>query len=381
MPMVQKIFPTRRLSVLVLLSLSTSSFFVSSFLHLSPAHQRNYLIHHNQIRQRSSLQSTENANLIENEIEERSSTVTDVSTVITHFLSCFLVATLFITWEGIDCTYLKPLSSTIRNFPQISKSSSLASDSPQNIVELMAQSTRGMGRGKVDRSDGWYQDTYLTSRESISSDINSARSIPSYNEIMLEHRTARVPSWKLGQIAKEDVENAVDTILSSIETLNELKLKANEYEWDEMKSVLISPVLTSDLQYSCSLLQQAKEFLSDDARQEVGFDWGSCAWRRCGAQADAQESLAELYNSIGLFEPFECLFTIDIVERSLRDIITVVPNDLKPDTTSIIERIGEYVPYEPRNGGVDGEDETIDQDYLDALAKFQVYDEDDDGEE
>ena len=88
-----------------------------------------------------------------------------------------------------------------------------------------------------------------------------------------------------------------------------------------------------------------------------------------------------MYNSIGLFEPFECLFTIDIVERSLRDIITVVPNDLKPDSTSIIERIGEYVPYEPRNGGVDGEDETIDQDYLDALAQFQVYDEEDDGEE
>ena len=49
----------------------------------------------------------------------------------------------------------------------------------------------------------------------------------------------------------------------------------------------------------------------------------SCAWRHCAAFADAQEALDELDSLIGVFEPFECLFCLDIVERSFRDILAV----------------------------------------------------------
>jgi hypothetical protein len=136
---------------------------------------------------------------------------------------------------------------------------------------------------------------------------------------MLEHRETRVSFWKK-DIVLEDVLDATNGILDALASLQDMKLLAEEYEWDDMRIMLRGPTLTINLQQSCSILQQAKDFLSMDARQEIGFDWGSCAWRKCGAQADAQESLAELYNAIGLFEPFECLFTIDIVERSLRDI-------------------------------------------------------------
>jgi hypothetical protein len=190
---------------------------------------------------------------------------------------------------------------------------------------------------------------------------------------MLEHRAVRVPAWKKEVSTKDDVIHSVDTVIRALETINELKSIAPEYEWETMKEILQGPLLTLDLQYSCSVLQQARDFLSSDVRQEIGFDWGSCAWRRCGAQADAQESLAELYNSIGLFEPFECLFTIDIVERSLRDILTVIPEDYKPNSNEIIERIGSYTAYEPRNAEGENEDgvENIDKDFLDALVKLR----------
>lgn len=49
----------------------------------------------------------------------------------------------------------------------------------------------------------------------------------------------------------------------------------------------------------------------------------SCAWRHCGALADAQEALDELDSLVGVFEPFECLFCLDVVERSFRDILAV----------------------------------------------------------
>ncbi len=100
----------------------------------------------------------------------------------------------------------------------------------------------------------------------------------------------------------------------------------------------------------------------------------SCAWRHCGAQADAQEALAELYNSIGLFEPFECLFTIDIVERSLRDILNVVPIKYHSDVD--VQNLVPYVPYQSQqeifeleHGGSDDDGlDSSDYDYLKALS-------------
>jgi len=351
------------------------SFFVSlfhqssSFLQI-PNVRRNVIIrsqHPNVVK--STILRIKSTGIIEDIEVNNSRTKDDVSKVILHLASCVLVASVLTLWEGIDCTYLKPLSSTIRNYPETTEMSSNDNRQVPGIIQLMTQSTRGMGRGAADRSDGWYQDTYLTSRDSIGQDITSTRTIPSYNEIMLEHRVSRVPNWKKEVVTKEDVIDSVDNVIRALETINVLKNISQEYEWETMAQILREPVLTSELQYSCGVLQQARDFLSIDVRQEIGFDWGSCAWRQCGAKADAQESLAELYNSIGLFEPFECLFTLDIVDRSLRDILTVVPGDYKPSSDVIIKRIGDYVPYEPRYGGGEDEDgiDAMDKDFLNAL--------------
>lgn len=88
----------------------------------------------------------------------------------------------------------------------------------------------------------------------------------------------------------------------------------------------------------------------------------SCAWRHCGAQADAQEALAELYNLVGVLEPFECLFCLDIIERSLHDILAVS----NVDAATIIPV---YTPYEAR-GQEDGES-ALDIDFLKALKSLR----------
>ena len=74
--------------------------------------------------------------------------------------------------------------------------------------------------------------------------------------------------------------------------------------------------------------------------------------------ADAQESLAELYNLIGVLEPFECLFCLDIVERSIRDILAVAPRDVE-------QNIPPYVPYVAR--GIEGGESAMDIDFVKAL--------------
>lgn len=185
--------------------------------------------------------------------------------------------------------------------------------------------------------------------------------MPSYNEIMLEHRSERIPRWngdasaKLHQssLSRKEIEDAVLQLYKSIDELDILKTLADDYQWDTMKE-LLSPERVDGVQasidYSLDVLRASPQlYQEDDASrvkledlsQVVGFDWGSCAWRYCGAKADAQEALAELYSSTGMLEPFECRFVIDIVERSLRDILSVVPDEYRPSGANLML----YVPY------------------------------------
>ncbi len=360
------------LSLALLLSILSKSWsFSSTTSHKTSIPTRDLTIY--KLRP-SSLYSQSESNGFSKGIKSRSF-VDDVSEISIYLASCVIFAITLTVYEGYDCSFLKPLPATIRNFPQLDSAGAplvylKENDQDLNILNLMMSSTRGMGRGKIDRAEEWYIDTYLTSRDALRLEVQVGKNIPSYNEIMLQHRTSRVPTWKQEIIAEKDIFAAVESIIHALETINRLKAHSSEYEWDQMLVILREPALTTDLQDGCSILQRARDFLSTEVRQEIGFDWGSCAWRHCGAQADAQESLAELYNSIGMFEPFECLFTLDIVERSLRDIVTAIPKDYKPTAQVLTERIGDYIPYESVGVDEDGTD-SIDIDYLDALADLK----------
>jgi len=255
-----------------------------------------------------------------------------------HVIGCVGLAIVFCLWENYDCSHLKPLSSTLR---------------PMAI--------KGLGYGQLDRLEDW-RGQQVTS--GIKGDDITISKIPSYNEIMERHRVERVPRWIAGttlnnqDVASTTVSNSIgipqikgatQDIYNALEAVDTLKGMADEYEWDDMRKLIRSPVLSSKIDEACSILRGAVGFISYDGRQEIGFDWGSCAWRHCGAEADAQEALAEFYNLLGVLEPFECRFVMDIVERSLRDILIVIPRQYHQERT-----IHPYIPYEPV-GQADGE--------------------------
>ena len=129
------------------------------------------------------------------------------------------------------------------------------------------------------------------------------------------------------------------TCSDALQYLDTCKQQANDYDWDLLTESIRNPILHSEMEDACNLLKRANEFLSVEARDEVGFDWGSCAWRHCGAFADAQEALDELDSLIGVFEPFECLFCLDVVERSFRDILAVTQQYQDPSVP-----VREYEP-------------------------------------
>ena len=259
--------------------------------------------------------------------------VKDISAIFLHAAFCFASATILCVYEGCDCAYLKPETATIRNFPTTIPTTS-------NVIDVMRMGTKGMGRGEIDRLDGWYQNTYFGYNENdISDDFartsswttplykmrqklnsefftstandrrakvsqNFIREIPSYNEIMEEHRLYRVPTWRRDnslsiksngvipsagiilpsspqsssvssqERRRLELGTAVRSVYRALDLVNQLKVEANNYNWDYMRELLETPILRKDLSEGCSLLRGAVDILDGDARREIGFDWG-----------------------------------------------------------------------------------------------------------
>ena len=155
--------------------------------------------------------------------------------------------------------------------------------------------------------------------------------------------------------------------------INELKSLslADECKWDDMNTMLLSSTFQNDLDKSCAIIKNKLLSLKNtEAYTEIGFNWGSCAYRHCGALADAQEAIAELSNSLGLYEPFECLFTIDVIERSVRDIYAVIPNSYKNSNTNVPD----YILYQSSSAAYDNDEseyDAIDMDLINALKNVR----------
>jgi hypothetical protein len=271
----------------------------------------------------------------QNHLENTSKHISGWAAVALHLSGCLISAAAVCYYEDYDCRNLKP-NRYLR---------------PQGAV-------RGMGEGHSDRVQNWRQGDVLIA----DSDDTSLANIPSYNEIMQWHRRERVPSWDKS-VNDQDVRVAVSRIFRALAAVNQLKLMADDYRWDAIQAEIRSPVLSDDLEMSCSILRRASFALSEDARREIGFDWGSCAWRHCGAEADAQEALAELYNLSGVLEPFECRFVLDIVERSLRDVLSVIP------VKYYDQALDKYQSYQFRDA--DDENSNQDEELLKAISKFR----------
>jgi hypothetical protein len=226
----------------------------------------------------------------------------------------FLVALLVISWEDVS------MSHPMRTY--------MASSQPQQIG---ASTVRGLAFSQRDR-------------QLLEEDMEpqALKEIPSFSEVSLKHRMERVPTWdETRPMTRQDVELAVQTIQKALVYLGECKTLATNYEWDDLTTHIRGPLLHSEMEQASALLKRANGFLSTQARDEIGFDWGSCAWRHCGALADAQESIDELDSLIGVLEPYECLFVLDIVERSFRDMLAVTTSYQDPSIS-----IPEYQPIQ-----------------------------------
>ena len=307
---------------------------------------------------------------------------------------CLVGAFIISTYEDYDVTHTRPNPSTLR--PPTDNTVSTT-----NRLNFIGAATKGMGWGKSNRSaqsfDSWYGSSATTLQQ-----------VRSYNEIMLEHRKERIPRWTRQQqnaahsevnlehttlrqstsyanskevilYSKEELKDAVLLLYKALQELDDLKKMADDYMWEEIK-VMLQPITASERGGSNNALRQSLESMDvlksinsernnnnvDQLPELIGFDWGSCAWRHCGAKADAQEALAELYSSVGMLEPFECRFIIDIIERSIRDVLLVIPDDLLPEV-----KLKPYENYLSQAEQAGDDSMGLDYEYVQALNSLR----------
>ena len=240
-----------------------------------------------------------------------------------------VIAVLFVGWEDLSMAH--PLRSNL-----LPLTASAPASNTRTLPSFGQSTVRGLGFGMPERQKSIELEKEITQEE-------SSLSVRSYNEVLLEHRAERIPSWISEQdISLTMVKEATRTIQLSLLQLQQCQNLAANYEWDKLSQELQDPLLHSRLEKACSVLKRAPDnLLSIDARDDIGFDWGSCAWRHCGALADAQEALDELDHLVGVLEPFEALFCLDIVERSFRDMLAVTEQYQDPSI-----KLSVYKPLE-----------------------------------
>jgi hypothetical protein len=335
----------------------------------------------------------------------------DIIPLSLYAIVCFIIAIGISTYEDYDVTHTRPNPSTIRMMPTSTMVTTTSSDKKEGIYStfnFIGAATKGMGYGITNR------DNISTFEEWYGSSATTMQWKPSYNEIMLHHRSERVPRWKdmtkmnTYPASMEQLEDAVKTLYTSLDELDELKVMADNYMWDEIRSYL-EPItdkvatsttldtdndesprsLTTALEYSMDVLRTIpiQHFSStttnvNELPDIIGFDWGSCALRHCGAKADGQEAVAELYSEVGMLEPFEVRFIIDVVERSIRDVLAIIPDDIKPhQKDGSIVQYKAYVPYIAQGGSSAGYDVSpllpeyrpnSDYEYTQTLSELRV---------
>lgn len=269
-------------------------------------------------------------------------------------LQAFLVALLLLTWEDYTCTHTLPS----RNRVDLPISSSWG-----------ASTVHGLGFGKAERMQLYKRQISISTTDTDDDLLH----VPSYNEVNLEHRQERVTRWRSSDTLVSDTAVPIHTLCQILMTLQELQGLAENYQWVDMRTTLHTAPL-SQLETAASSLRKW------DPDAVIGFDWGSCAWRHCGALADAQEAVDELDSLLGVLQPYEAIFCLDVIERSVRDMLTTVPwQQADAVDVQFWKKLPAYMPlvstnvqYDDNDPDSTGDNYIVDEAYVKALFELRV---------
>jgi hypothetical protein len=303
-----------------------------------------------------------------------------------YVLASMCLASAVVGWESVIGEHSLPSRQTrsrivaLRDDDPFQFSGQLGSKIIRNLVVRGERTVRGMGFGLDERRLLYSQDfdpgsavvertdDFAVTERERNNQLLLLPDRPSYNEVMEQHRKDTVYLWKQlyrdrMTVSAQERRGAIHDVLLALESLDELKRLATDYRWDDLRDTVRSSMWQSDLNHAAALIGQIKhentiaqstvqgkddEFTARfPLSPTVGFDWGSCAWRHaCGAWADWQESIDQIDALLGVLEPQEVLFCLDIVERSVREVLAAIPPTLwDPRDWTAFEAFPKYEPY------------------------------------
>lgn len=130
--------------------------------------------------------------------------------------------------------------------------------------------------------------------------------------------------WRELQLQRptaEDVRRSFGTLVRIRDAINEAAVLAQSRRWAALSEVLPSAVV-SDLERAATVLATS-DALTAEQRATIGWQWGSCGWRHCGAQADAAQALSKLRANCEMLVPVEALFYLDVAKRAVDEMIAI----------------------------------------------------------
>lgn len=126
-------------------------------------------------------------------------------------------------------------------------------------------------------------------------------------------------SSRIGHTATRAAFAEVLHVRREIDEADEL-VRTEAGNWANALQELVTAALVADLERAATVLASSS-VLSKNARSSIGWQWGACGWRSCGAQADASQALCKLRVNVGMIAPLEALYYLDVAKRAVDEVL------------------------------------------------------------
>ena len=120
---------------------------------------------------------------------------------------------------------------------------------------------------------------------------------------------------RAGLLGRPRAEAALDVVMRVRDVIVECEELARTRRIAEIDARMTKE-LVRELEAAATVLASSTA-LPADAREAIGWQWGACGFKRCGAQADAAQALCKLRANLGMVVPLEALFYLDIAKRAV----------------------------------------------------------------
>eukprot|EP00966_Prymnesium_polylepis_P104025 2408974-Prymnesium_polylepis.1 len=185
-----------------------------------------------------------------------------------------------------------------------------------SIAGLVHQQQQLLGSGADMLSSEWQDPLALQLRSATGAPARLER-----RRLEREWRQLRA-NQEAGRIGRAPTEAAFAVVLRVRRVVDEAEqlARAQADGWSGALEALVALALIAEFESAATVLASSS-VLTSEARASIGWQWGACGWRSCGAQADAAQALCKLRANLGMLGPLEALFYLDVAKRSIDEML------------------------------------------------------------